>query len=48
VLPANIYMAQADFFGPSALARTALWLRVLAQFPLIWFVVWATGVVRTR
>jgi len=44
VLPANIYMAMAGIgFGDLVTSRTALWVRVALQFPLILLILWASG-----
>jgi len=43
VLPANIYMAMAGIgFGDIETSRSALWVRVALQFPLIGLILWAT------
>ncbi len=44
VLPANIYMAMYDIpMGESVASSTALWIRVMLQFPLIALILWASG-----
>ncbi|WP_371396407.1 MauE/DoxX family redox-associated membrane protein [Fretibacter rubidus] len=44
VLPANIYMAiEGIGFGDNDMSKTALWIRVALQFPLIALIYWASG-----
>ena len=44
VLPANIYMAiEGIGFGDTDMSKTALWIRVALQFPLIALIYWAAG-----
>lgn len=43
VLPANIYMAMENILlGDTTASPTALWIRVLLQFPLIVLILWAS------
>lgn len=44
VLLANIYMAMYNIpMGETTASPTALWVRVVLQFPLIALILWASG-----
>lgn len=49
VLPANIYMAMYNIpMGEMTASPTALWVRVVLQFPLIVLILWASGNIGAR